>query len=201
MSPLTEPNAKDLGPAYWQARYDQGKTGWDRGETSPMLARWLANGDISPCEVLVPGCGKGHEVIALARAGFQVTAVDFADSAVQSLQSQLDRQGLKARVIQADLFRYTPAAPFDAIYEQTCLCAIDPILRQSYAALLASWLKPKGKLFALFMQTDNPEGPPFSCPVDAMRNLFSSAWNWLGHPVRVEHPMGLHEWACILERR
>jgi len=51
------------------------------------------------------------------------------------------------------------------------------------------------------MQTENPEGPPFSCQLDAMRDLFSTSWNWLGTPIRIEHPMGLHELACVLERR
>ena len=201
MNTRPAPEAPDLGSAYWQARYDQGKTGWDRGEPGPMLARWLANGDLTPGKVLVPGCGKGHEVIALARAGFQVTAVDFADAAVQILRKQLEQESLQAQVIQADLFRFSPAHPFDAIYEQTCLCAIDPSQRKTYAGLLADWLRPKGKLFALFMQTENPEGPPFSCQLDAMRDLFSTSWNWQGTPIRIEHPMGLHELACVLERR
>ena len=191
----------DLGPAYWQTRYDQGKTGWDRGGTSPMLSRWLGAGDLTPCRVLVPGCGRGHEVITLAEAGFDVTAIDFADSAVQSLREELSRRGLKARVIQADLFQFSPAEPFDAIYEQTCLCAINPSLRKTYESLLADWLRPGGKLFALFMQTENPEGPPFSCPVEAMRALFSDRWNWESGPVRIDHPMSLHELACILVRR
>ena len=73
-----------LSSADWQERYDIGKTGWDRGEPNPMLAHWLHSGELQPCQVLVPGCGRGHEVIALAEAKFDVTAIDFADTAVQS---------------------------------------------------------------------------------------------------------------------
>jgi len=67
-----------LTRCYWQARYDQRQTGWNRGGASPTLLRWLAAGDLRPCRILVPGCGRGHEVVALAKADFDVTGVDFA---------------------------------------------------------------------------------------------------------------------------
>lgn len=78
-----------LTRCYWQARYDQEQTGWDRGNASPTLLRWLAAGDLRPCRILVPGCGRGHEVVALAKAGFDVTGVDFVPAAVAAVQSRL----------------------------------------------------------------------------------------------------------------
>ena len=189
-----------LSPQYWQDRYDQGKTGWDRGSPSPMLLEWLASGALKPCTIFVPGCGRGHEVLGLAKAGFQVTAVDYADSAVQSLQSQLKHHQLKAEVVQADIFQFCPTQLFDAIYEQTCLCAIDPAKRETYEQRITSWLRPQGKLFALFMQTYAADGPPFACPLGEMQKLFSTGWTWTSEPKRVEHPMGLHEWASVLQK-
>jgi len=186
----------------WQARYDEGKTGWDRGEPNPMLARWIDQGELRPCKILVPGCGRGYEVVALAEIGFDVTAVDFADTAVQTLAAELQKRGLQASVIQSDLFSFTPANAFDAIYEQTCLCAIHPSLWHAYQASLARWLRPGGTLFALFMQTESPDGPPFGCDIEKMKNLFPlHHWAWSSEPERVDHPMGLHELACVLNRR
>ena len=78
-----------LTRSYWQAKYDQEQTGWDRGNASQTLLRWLAAGELRPCRILVPGCGRGHEVVALAKAGFYVTGVDFAPTAVAAVQSQL----------------------------------------------------------------------------------------------------------------
>ena len=115
-----------LSSAGWQERYDKSMTGWDRGQPSPMLFQWMKAGDLQPCEILVPGCGRGHEVIALAEAGFAVTAVDFADTAVKALSQQLGQRGLRANVIQSDIFAYCQSHSFDAIYEQTSLCAIHP---------------------------------------------------------------------------
>lgn len=192
----------DLSRDAWQARYESGNTGWDRGKPSPMLNQWIDAGNLQPCRILVPGCGRGHEVIALAESGFEVTAIDFADEAIASLTKLLDQRGLHANVIQCDLFAFESAQTFDAVYEQTSLCAIHPSQWQTYEQLVTCWLRPGGSLFAAFMQTDKLDGPPFHCELSTMKNLFRPAnWLWHGLPTRVEHPSGTHELACILERQ
>lgn len=194
-------NCSSLDSGYWQNRYDQGQTGWDRGEASPALRHWLESGQLQPSRILVPGCGRGHEVIALAAAGFDVTAIDFAPAAIVALRTQLDGRRLDANLIQADLFDYQPNQPFDAIYEQTCLCAIQPNQREAYELRLASWLKSGGKLYALFMQTDSPAGPPFACPPAAMQGLFpADRWRWPAELAPIAHPAQLVELAGVLER-
>ena len=42
--------------------------------------------------VVVPGCGRGHEVVELARRGFEVTAIDFAPAAIEALSTKLAEQ-------------------------------------------------------------------------------------------------------------
>ncbi len=191
-----------LTRCYWQARYDQGKTGWDRGAASPTLLRWLAAGDLQPCRILVPGCGRGHEVVALAKAGFDVTGVDFAPAAVETVRAHLAGEGLAAVIVQSDVFAYRPDRPFEAIYEQTCLCALPPERWAEYEQRLATWLIPGGRLFAAFMQTDSTDGPPFACPPNAMRRLFTAdRWKWPDRLESQEHPNGLVELTGVLRRR
>lgn len=187
----------------WEAKYHAGETGWDRGQPSPALQHWLTQQTIPAGRVLVPGCGNGHEVIELARAGHAVTAVDIAAPPVMRLMGKLADAGGHARVVQADLLHWTPAEPFDAIYEQTCLCAFDPALWPAYAERLGSWIVPGGRLFALFMQTGRAGGPPFDSPLERMRELFSEAdWIWPDEPpIEVAHPNGLVELAHVLTRR
>lgn len=189
--------------ADWESRYRSGRTGWDRGAPSPALQHWFAHDRAPSGRVLVPGCGEGHEVADLVRNGLQVTAVDIAAQPVMRLAGQLVEQGLHARVVQADLLAWQPAEPFDAIYEQTCLCAFEPALWPAYAQRLADWLVPGGILFALFMQTGRSGGPPYDCPVPRMQELFDAArWDWLDEPpLPVAHPSGLHEEGLILVRR
>jgi len=195
---------------FWEQRFAEGNTPWDRGEANPQLAMWLAAGALEPCRILVPGCGAGHEVAALARAGFRVTALDYSAEAIARTRKLLDASGgLEATVVQADALAWQPGRPFDAIYEQTCLCALYPDLWRAYADQLHRWLAPSGKLFALFVQLLRAEaaegaiqGPPYHCDINAMRALFPEPlWSWPRPPYpKTTHPRGLAELAVMLNR-
>jgi SAM-dependent methyltransferase len=186
----------------WESHYQRGETGWDRGGVSPALDHWFGNGNGQPCRVLVPGCGRGYEVADLARRGFEVTAVDIAPSAVQHLRDLLGREGVEAQVVEGDILYWQTPASFDVVYEQTCLCALDPVTWPAYVERLRRWLRPGGNLYAQFMQTHRDGGPPFHCDVAAMRDLFGAPeWLWPGTtPLRVDHPNGLHELGFRLVR-
>jgi SAM-dependent methyltransferase len=188
---------------FWEERYQTNRIPWDRGEINPALLDWLASGKLQPCRIAVPGCGNGYEVLELARRKFIVTAIDFAPSAIAHLETELDKAGLKARVIEGDVLAWNPKEPFDAIYEQTCLCALPPKLWQCYCEQLDRWLKPGGNLFALFMQTNEPGGPPYHCDMNEMRALFpDDLWKWPEELViNVPHPVGFYELAGVLGRK
>jgi SAM-dependent methyltransferase len=192
---------------FWQERYASGQTGWDRGGPSPQLVDWLDSGQLAPCRIVVPGCGAGWDVAELARRGFTVTALDYAATAVERTRNLLAARGLNAEVLETDVFHWQPATPVDAIYEQTCLCALHPDRWIAYAGRLHQWLKPGGMLWALFMQSLKPEaasgfvqGPPYHCDIHAMRALFDgSRWHWEKPPFpQVPHPNGYHEIAVAL---
>lgn len=198
------PDSADHGltQQFWQGRYIEGTTGWDRGGPSPALDAWIRSAALQPCRILVPGCGRGHELSTLARLGFRATGLDFAPAAVQAARDRLHQEGLEAEVVETDIFAFEPAERFDAIYEQTCLCALAPERWPAYESRLASWLAPGGRLAAAFMQTDSSTGPPFACPPDAMRQLFAvDRWEWPAELVPVPHPLGLIELTGILKRK
>jgi len=188
---------------FWEERYQSNRIPWDRGEISPALVHWLESGDLRPCRIVIPGCGYGYEALELARRQFDVTAIDFAPSAVATLEKELEKSKLRAQVVEADVLQWNPEQPFDAIYEQTCLCALPPKLWQPYSEQLDRWVKPAGKLFALFMQTDEPGGPPYHCDLNEMRELFpNDEWAWPEEPLlKVPHPVGFYEVAGVLKRK
>ena len=187
----------------WEDRYAAGHTAWDRGAVSPALRRWLSQGTLPAGRVLVPGCGHGHEILELVHSGRDVTAVDIAAQPVRRLLAALAEAQLHATVVQADLLRWAPVQPFDAIYEQTCLCALEPQSWTVYAGRLAEWLLPGGILLALFMQTGGQGGPPYHCALPQMRELFpAKLWEWPdGQPLKVPHPTGMSELGLVLTRR
>lgn len=195
---------------FWEQRFAAGDTPWDRGASSPQLAAWITAGDLRPSRILVPGCGSGYEVADLALAGFEVAGLDYAGAAIERTQRRLKAAGVDATLVQADALAWLPDRPFDAVYEQTCLCALYPDDWRAYADQLHRWIAPGGKLFALFMQLPRPQaaegyvqGPPYHCDINAMRALFPQPdWAWPKPPyVRTTHPKGLAELAMVLERR
>lgn len=121
-------------PAFWEQRFTSGDLPWDRGAPNPQLRQWLTGGILKPGRIGVPGCGSGHEVETLAGAGFEVTALDYADGAVAMTRDRLARAGLQVEVVRADVLGWRPVTAFDAIYEQTCLCALHPDDWGVYAA-------------------------------------------------------------------
>jgi SAM-dependent methyltransferase len=198
-------------PAFWQARFDTNQTGWDRGAPSPQLIAWLDSGELQACRIVVPGCGNGWELVELARRGFEVVGIDYTAAAVERSRARCAAHGVAVQVIQADVLNYQPELPFDAIYEQTCLCALHPEYWVPYAAQLGHWLREGGTFWALFMQIPRSEaveqglivGPPYHCDINAMRALFpESGWAWPKPPyTKVPHPNQMHELAVRLQKR
>ncbi len=196
---------------FWQERFEKNEIGWDRGAASPQLIGWIESGALQPCRIAVPGCGTGWEVAELARRGFEVVGLDYTAAAVERTRALLDAQGLKAEVLQADVLQYQPAMRFDAVYEQTCLCAIHPEHWLEYAQQLQQWLKPGGSLWVLYLQMIRPaateegviHGPPYHCDINGMRALFpEKAWVWPKPPYeKVEHPTLSYELALRLVRK
>lgn len=188
---------------HWEEKYQANTIPWDRGGPSPALRRWLDSGALAHERILVPGCGRGHEVLDLASQGYQVTGLDLAPTALKYLRGELDTAGLEAELVCADALTWHPTAPYDAIYEQTCLCALAPELWRFYAYQLLTWLKPGGQLYALFMQTDRAGGPPYHCGLEAMREIFpETLWQWPEEvPETIGHPIGHYELAMVLIKR
>ena len=144
----------------WNARYQSGRPPWDLDAPAPALVDLLANLPREPQRVLVPCAGLGHDAIAWAKAGYQVTAVDFAPLAVAGARQQADALGVALTILQADLFKLPEAfqGAFDIVWEQTCLCALDPSKRMDYLQAMARVLRAGGVFYGLFWNHGRPGG-------------------------------------------
>ena len=190
--------------AYWQAVYDEGNPGWDKGEAAPPLARILAQ--VGPPEglaVLVPGCGFGHEALLLARQGYAVTAVDFAPAAIAGLKERAGTLPLVA--LERDLFSLPEefAGHFDLVVEHTCFCAIPIDRRDEYAQVVAQVLGEGGQFLGLFYQTDRQPGPPFRTTQEDIERHFSSHFEilHLSQPPDSFAGRENQEWLALMRKR
>jgi hypothetical protein len=185
----------------WEARFRAERTPWERPTLNAAFVTWRQEGILAPCRILIPGAGRSGEPLALCQDGFDVTVVDSAPSAVAVQRVRIHAAGLSARIHEADLLNWSPKEPFDAVYDQTCLCALPPAIWAAYAARLHGWLRPGGALFLLAMQTGQEGGPPFDCPPDAMRALFAAGWEWPDVlPPLVPHSLAQGEIPIVLRR-
>ncbi len=186
----------------WDAMFRAQRTPWERPSLHPAYVTWRASGVLAPCRILLPGIGRSGEPLAMARDGFTVTGVDLSATAVEVQRVRLHAAAVQGTMVQADLLEWKAPAPFDAVYDQTCLCALPPAILPAYAAQLHRWLRPGGHLFVLFLSRDAAGGPPFNCPIDAMRRLFAEGWRWpdtLGEPI-AHGATGSKETPAILTR-
>lgn len=190
----------------WEEKYRSGHVPWLRPDLNPAFVHWFDSampGAVAGLDVVIPGCGSAPEVVAFAQRGAQVTAIDLAPSAIAAQAAMLVRAGVTAQLVQGDVLSWRPPRPVDLIYEQTCLCAIPPSLRPAYAGFAREILKPGGRLFALFMQTESDKGPPYHCDMAEMGALFDhQAWSWPSEQsLRSAHPAGMSELGFVLTRR
>jgi SAM-dependent methyltransferase len=157
-------------PSFWEDNYRSGRTGWDLGMPTPVFQRLAESGEFPPGKMLVICAGRGYDARLFARLGFEVTAVDFAEEAVQEMLALNDPE-TSLEVIQADLFDLPVFmnAEFDYILEYTCFCAIDPQRRAEYINSVTNLLKPGGFYIALaFPIGGRTGGPPFVVTPDEL---------------------------------
>ena len=158
----------------WQRRYEQNDTPWDKGSPAPALVTFLRKRQISG-HVLVPGCGRGHEVRLLgAQPGVSAVGLDLSPTAVaQAREVSSGMAGVE--FVLGDFFNLPPEMEnaFDWIVEHTCFCAIEPHQRPGYVDAAASALRPGGKIFAIFyIDPGSEEPPPFRISKEELSALF-----------------------------
>jgi hypothetical protein len=170
----------------WNNLYQVGETPWEKGAAAPPLLSWMAEHGPLTGEILVPGCGFGHDVRAIAGASPHavVIGLDIAPEAlVQAKKFPLARN---ERYLCGDLLclPFELTNRFDWVFEHTCFCTLSPQRRRDYVRAVTSALGPAGQLLAiLFLNPWDPEeappdgGPPFGVSVEELNELFLSEFH------------------------
>lgn len=184
----------------WDQHYRDGHTPWDHGGPAPSIQEVLEQGEYEPgSEVLVLGCGYGHDVRAFAAAGLQATGLDLSEAAMN--EARFVSTGENVTFLQGDLF--DPSLPklkrYDIIWEHTCFCAISINMREAYVEAVYDLLKPGGVFVGVFYtDTGVPieEGPPFNVDRDELTRSFSSklTLDWEKAPQRAYENRVGREW-------
>jgi methyl halide transferase len=172
----------------WEQRYQTGDTPWEKGAAAPPLLEWLGSRGALHGKVLVPGCGTGHDVRAIAAASptAQVVGLDIAASAL--VEARRFPSGGRETYQLGDLFDLPIELTnwFEWVFEHTCFCVIEPRYRPDYVHAITRALLPEGALLAIFFlnpwdpgETPEGGGPPFAVTREELDRLFGSRFELL----------------------
>jgi methyl halide transferase len=162
-----------LNKEYWENRYQKNETGWDVGEITTPIKDYFDQISDKSLKILIPGAGNSYEFEYLINSGFENVAVlDFARNPLENIKKRLPSVS-DEQLIESDFFEHNNQ--YDIIVEQTFFCALEPQLREKYAAKMTSLLQPKGKLIGLLFQFPLTEvGPPFGGSKEEYLLLFQN---------------------------
>ena len=166
-------------PLYAAAAKGEAQVPWDNGSPNPNLVEWLERENIDGRgkHALEVGCGYGQAALALAQAGFKVTAVDLSPSAIAYAQEHNAHPNVTHRVV--DMFA-PPAefqGAFDLVVEIYTLQAIPADIRPNLAKQLPSLVAPGGEMLVICRARDEDvpaEGPPWPLTESEVLGLTSS---------------------------
>ena len=178
---------------FWLQRWNEGRTGFHRGEVMPLLEKhWSALG-VDGGRVFVPLAGKTLDMHWLAAQGHQVLGSELSPLAVDAFfaeaglepQVREDADGVHHRVgpldlVRGDVFALSTAllGRVDAVYDRAALIALPPAMRREYVGKVYGRLPGgcRGLLITLEYPQAEMDGPPFSVEEAEVRGLFGPAW-------------------------
>lgn len=160
---------------------------FDAAGSSKVLLQVLADMRPTPgATALVPGCGRGYDVIEMAKVGFDALGLDIAETAVAAAsahnEASLQASGQEAwpgrvRFSTQDFFALEPPEDgFDLIYDYTFLCALDPSQRVDWAQTMRRLIKHRGGelITLIFPLGDYEGGPPHAMSKELVSRLLTA---------------------------
>jgi SAM-dependent methyltransferase len=152
-------NSDTLESKFWSERYKEEATPWDLGKHHPALDWTVPRLKLSKSKVLVPGCGKGHDVNRWSELGHNVLGLDFSENAVQEARKIYPKREFEC----ADFFNFADKnrESYDLVFEHTLFCALEPSVREKLVKAWHKSLRPTGHLLGVFLVASKRHGPPF----------------------------------------
>lgn len=185
----------------WKSAWKDRDVPWDAGAAPPELEQLVSEERLPAGRALVPGCGSGYDVFALASPERTTVGLDLASGAearFEELRAERDISPSQAPFVTADFFEYQPAERFDLVWDYTFLCAIEPERRERWAERMFELLEPGGMVAALLFPVVRPgvppvsedgSGPPYRLTPDLAATLLADSFDRQKlRPARHSHP-------------
>ncbi len=141
----------------WQNHWEEYYSSNDDPNLPPCEVFMKTMKKLKPGRALDLGAGHGSEAFWLARKGWDVTAIDFSKSAVETINRMARDKALSVKGKKADILEYQSSATYDLVY--MCYIHSKGKDRKRMLSNAASALKPGGMLVYIGMagEFDEPE--------------------------------------------
>jgi thiopurine S-methyltransferase len=181
-----------MNPEFWRAKWQTNEIGFHQSEVHPLLSAHWSRLIPTKARVLVPLCGKSHDLAWLQSRGHRVVGFELSEVAVSAFFAE---RALVPQIASIDPFEryeangfeiycgdFFAAKPdlcgfFDAVYDRAALIALEPAQRATYLATVRNLCALRAS--GLLITVEYPDGlvlpPPFSVPeVEVMQRY--SPW-------------------------
>ncbi len=134
---------------FYEVVYGRLRAPWDIGPRRELV-ELVESGRLRPGRAIDLGSGTASNCIFLARRGFDVTGVDFAEAAIRLGRERAEAAGVPVRFVRDDLTDLTQVdGPFDLLVDYGTLDDLRPADRDRYVENVLRLTRP-GSAFLLY---------------------------------------------------
>ncbi|MCK5467389.1 MAG: class I SAM-dependent methyltransferase, partial [Cyclobacteriaceae bacterium] len=146
-------------------RYREGDIPWYTGRADYNLINCIDEHPISKRKTLELGCGTGDNAIWLSQKGFEVSAFDLSEIAIDKAKLKAGEIGVNVNFFVADFLKDNiKGAPFEFVFDRGVFHSFDEENEQDqFARNVAGNLKDDGLWLSLIGSADETregQGPP-----------------------------------------
>ncbi len=189
-------------------RYKTGNTPWAHQHPDFNLMDVIQQKNIKPCKAFEPGCGLGVESVWLAQHGFEVTAMDVSELALEKARKLAGSSAERIHWLAMDIMKDEPLIEeYGFIFDRGFFHTFDTFEERNIVAKkLASSLKKDGLWLSLMGNKDGVPvrtGPPLLTAtdivlaVDPFFEIISLQVSVFGNEEANPHKI----WRCLMKKR
>ncbi len=175
---------------FWHRRWQKNEIGFHQETVNSYLqSHWRALSVKGDEAVLVPLCGKSHDMWWLADRGHPVLGVELSPIACKDFFEEAGRTAMvhpeerftrfehdNVQLWCGDFFALTAedVSHVKLVYDRAALIAFPPDMRSRYARHLTSIIRPGARILLVTLEypQEEHEGPPFSVRGEEIEQLY-----------------------------
>ena len=139
-------------------KYPLGSLGWELGKPRPILVEFVEKGLIKKGKTLDLCCGAGTNTIYLAEKGFEVTAIDISQRAIEYAKKKAEQANVKINfMVQSFVDLSIEDEEFDFVFDMGCFHHVEIMDRHRFIKGVHRVLKKAGDyLLTCFSYKNGP---------------------------------------------